>query len=212
MLMEPDHVLRHARDDKADLHDFWDTLQHLLIPIWPKDRTQVARQPVGDAWPLSTLERQADPQDTNGSIQPFHKLSQWLTYSLLVPFERILGVQWLNADSLTALAEYRNGGLFVDLGALTLKPEALERGRKASGHDLPLFDANDDVIVEWRAMTVALCDMVHEKVLKRIPDEHLTIAQVLEAGTWKSGRELAAQKRPETKSSPILIKSDGTLF
>ncbi|KAK0271315.1 hypothetical protein LTR91_003577 [Friedmanniomyces endolithicus] len=207
-----DHILRHSHDNKADLHGFWDTLQKLLIPIWPRDRTQVDGQPVGDAWPLSTLERQADPQDTNCSIQPFHKLSQWLTYSLLVPFERILGVQWLNADSLTALAEYRNGGLFVDLGALTLKPDALERGRKASGHDLPLFDANDDVIVEWRAMTVALCDMVHEKVLKRIPDEHLTIAQVLEAGTWKSGRELAAQKRPETKSSPILIKSDGTLF
>jgi hypothetical protein len=35
---------------------------------------------------------------------------------------------------------------------------------------------------------------------------------MLEAGSWKSGRELAAKKRPETKSSPILIDGDGTLF
>jgi len=122
-------------------------------------------------------------------------------------------MQWTNVESLTALAEYRNGGLFVDLGALSLKKEALDRGLAASGGELPLFDAGDDVIVEWRAMTVVLLDVLYEMVLSRMGSGiHLTMAQVLEAGTWKSGREIAAKRRPKTKSSPIIIKSDGTVF
>jgi len=38
---------------------------------------------------------------------PFHKLSQWLTYSLLEPFEWA-GVRIHRLDELTGLPEYRN--------------------------------------------------------------------------------------------------------
>ena len=201
---------------ELDVHKFWDVLQTLLIPAWPKDRTTVDGFPIGDAWPLSTLQKYTDPSKPGNittSIQPFHKLTQWLTYSLMAPFQRILGIKWENTESLTALAEYRNGGLFVDLGALTLKRESYERGVKASGQELPLFDAGDDVIVEWRALTLKLLDLVYDIIASRLDKGvHLTMAQVLEAGTWKSGREIAAKRRPETKSSPILIQSDGTVF
>ncbi|KAI0437235.1 DUF1688 domain-containing protein [Xylaria telfairii] len=212
-----DYMVKSAGSSPTlDVLSFWDILQTVLIPIWPKDRTTIAGRPIGDAWPLTTLSNQntlPDPDDKSQLIQPFHKLTQWLTYSLMVPFERVLGKQWINTESLTALAEYRNGGLFVDLGALTLKKGALDRGRQASGGELPLFDAGDDVIVEWRAMTLVLIDILYSKILGRLDDGvHLTMAQVLEAGTWKSGREIAAQRRPHTKSSPILIKSDGTVF
>ncbi|KAF2796795.1 DUF1688-domain-containing protein [Melanomma pulvis-pyrius CBS 109.77] len=199
-----------------DVLKLWDVLQTLLIPIWPKDRTVVDGRPLGDAWPLSTLQTQETTSATKYAspeyIQPFHKLTQWLTYSLMVPFQRVLGLQWVNADSLTALPEYRNGGLFVDLGALSLKREALDRGLKRPGGELPLFEAGDDVVVEWRAMTLVLIDKLYDMVLSRIDGVHLSMAQLLEAGTWKSGREIAAQRRPSTKSSPILIKSDGTVF
>ena len=48
---------------------------------------------------------------------PFHKLTQWLTYSLIEPLETAgLAVEGLH--ELTALAEYRNGGLLVDLGVI----------------------------------------------------------------------------------------------
>jgi hypothetical protein len=40
----------------------------------------------------------------------------------------------------------------------------------------------------------------------------LTLAQVLESATWKGGREIAKQKRPETGGPPIDIESDGTVF
>ncbi|KAK3324732.1 hypothetical protein B0T19DRAFT_429313 [Cercophora scortea] len=201
-----------------DVLVLWDVLQTLLIPAWPKNRTTIAGTPIGDAWPLKILQRGHGEDATSSDaaaegIQPFHKLTQWLTYSLMVPFQRVLGLQWSNADSLTALPEYRNGGLFVDLGVLSLKKETLARGLAASGEDLPLFDAGDDAIVEWRAMTLVLIDKLYSKIQSRIGDGvHLSMAQLLEAGTWKSGREIAAQRRPQTKSSPILIKSDGTVF
>ena len=206
-----DYMINFAdQQSKIDVFTLWDVLQDLLIPIWPKDRTTIRGVPIGDAWPLSTLQKQGATSSTS-HIQPFHKLTQWLTYSLMVPFQRVLNLKWSNTESLTGLPEYRNGGLFIDLGALSLKKETLERGLKASGQALPIFDAGDDAIVEWRAMTLALLDAVYGKVLSRVGTD-LTMAQVLEAGTWKSGREIAAQRRPETKSSPILIQSDGTVF
>lgn len=153
-------------------------------------------------------------KDAAAGIAPFHKLTQWLGYSLTVPFARVLGWQVANDGLGTGLPEYRNGGLFYDLGALRLKPAVLEAGRKASGQELPLYPATGDTIVEWRAMTVALLDELHRLVAAHFENEgvKLSVAQVLEAGSWLGGRELAAKLRPETKSSPILFEGDGTLF
>ncbi|KAF9887248.1 hypothetical protein FE257_010376 [Aspergillus nanangensis] len=206
-----------AKSDKElDYSLLWDVLQRTLIPIWPSDRTRVRGHPIGDAWPLRVLgenSHDASAPETVG-IQPFHKLTQWLGYSLMVPFTRLLDMPWKNADQGTGLPEYRNGGLFVDMGVLTLKPHAMQRGLEISGGDLPCFGAGDDEIVEWRAMTVALLDELHGIILSSgdLGDTQLTLPQMLEAGSWKAGRELAAEKRPETKSSPILNSGDGTLF
>jgi hypothetical protein len=221
-----DYLKRRGGDgDELDYALLWSTLQKLLIPIWPSDRTKVSGKPVGDAWPLSVLAKHKsdsasnEPTETStatttATIQPFHKLTQWLAYSLKVPFERLLSTTWANADLGTGLPEYRNGGLFVDMGVLTLKSSALEKGLKTSGGELPCFGAGDDEIVEWRAMTVALLDELHARILAsgKFGDVKLTLPQVLEAGSWKAGREIAAQKRPESKCSPILNSGDGTLF
>lgn len=213
-------MLNEAGTSKAmDITALWDVLQILLLPAWPRDRTNIDGIALGDAWPLSTLDEPGQVNTTSPdptTIQPFHKLTQWLTYSLMVPFERLLGYTWTNANSLTGLPEYRNGGLFYDMQVLTLKPKVLMAGRAKSGGLLPMFEPSDDAIVEWRAMTVALLDVLYEKVLSRIREKdkniQLSMAQVLESGTWKAGRELAAKLRPKTKSSPILIISDGTVF
>ncbi|GCB21486.1 uracil catabolism protein 4 [Aspergillus awamori] len=196
-----------------DYSVLWDVLQKTLIPIWPSDRTKVNGYPIGDAWPLAVLAEHSPSSPTDG-IQPFHKLTQWLAYSLKVPFERLLYLKWQNADLGTGLPEYRNGGLFIDMGVLTLKPEAQERGLRMSGGSLPCFAVGDGEIVEWRAMTVALLDKLHERILQsgKFGDIQLSLPQMLEAGSWKAGRELAAKNRPETKSSPILNSGDGTLF
>ncbi|KAL7655587.1 hypothetical protein ACMYSQ_007527 [Aspergillus niger] len=196
-----------------DYSVLWDVLQKTLIPIWPSDRTKVNGYPIGDAWPLAVLAEHSPSSATDG-IQPFHKLTQWLAYSLKVPFERLLSLKWQNAELGTGLPEYRNGGLFIDMGVLTLKPAAQERGLRTSGGNLPCFAVGDGEIVEWRAMTVALLDKLHKQILQsgKFGDIQLSLPQMLEAGSWKAGRELAAKYRPETKSSPILNSGDGTLF
>lgn len=207
---------------ELDVKVLWDLLQSLLLPAWPSDRTNIAGVPLGDAWPLSTLRKSASAESVldASTIQPFHKLTQWLTYSLMVPFERQKGhkwtYKWINTELLTGLPEYRNGGLFVDMEVLTLKPAALKAGLSRSSDSCPVFDPSDDVIVEWRAMTVSLLDELYNRILTIMKSKDSTIvlsmAQVLESGTWKAGREIAARERPTTKSSPIVIQSDGTVF
>lgn len=213
-----DYLIKTAKEPNTlDYTDLWSVLQGVLIPSWPKERTHLSGNPIGDAWPLKVLaDRAAAKGDTSeaAAIAPFHKLTQWLGYSLLIPLTRVLGITVINDDLGTGLPEYRNGGLFYDLGALRLKPAVLEAGRRASGQDLPLYPATGDTVVEWRAMTVALLDELHGLVSEHFEKEgvKLNLAQMLEAGSWLGGRELAANLRPETKSSPILFEGDGTLF
>ena len=70
--------------------------------------------PLGDCW-RHPAAGAAD--GLSRGWMPFHKLSQWLTYSLLEPFEWA-GVQVDGLDALTGLPEYRNGGLLLDAGVL----------------------------------------------------------------------------------------------
>ena len=139
---------------------------------------------------------------TNGLI-PFHKLSQWLAYSLVEPLEES-GLRIVELDALTGLPEYRNGGLFVDLGVLEPKhPEVLET----------VHSVDSEVIVEWRALTVCLLDEIAKGVRAELgcTPETLPLSRILQGGTWSAGRALAQAKRPGGVP-PIQIESDGTVF
>lgn len=174
---------------------FWDMLMDGLGPIWPATRTQIDGISLGDAWPCSSMPH--DPEYSWKNIVPFHKLTQWLTYSLMVPMQKLLEVQFQGADLMTGLPEYRNGGLFVDMGVLTLKHVDAQRGliqnkeysNGQTNEDLvPIFTADDDVVVEWRAVTVGLLDTLLGEVNSRLGLEEegrLNLAQMLEAGSWK---------------------------
>lgn len=155
-----------------------------LSPIWPS--------PMGDVWPHPAI-----------GLVPFHKLSQWMSYSLVEPLEGA-GLRVVELDALTGLPEYRNGGLLVDSGALRLKRRALFEEK---------FSAGDEPIVEWRALTVALLDRIGEHVRRHLHMDatSLPLVKVLEAGTWFAGRMLAAERRPGG-GPPITVVSDGTVF
>ena len=84
---------------------------------------------------------------------PFHKLSQWLTYSLLEPLEE-LGLRVIDLDQLTGLAEYRNGGLFIDMGLIV--------PTEAATLTQPQFP-DSPTVVEWRALTVILLDRLADQ-------------------------------------------------
>ncbi len=154
--------------------------------------------PVGDCWPHPAL---GDKGSSAGWI-PFHKLSQWLTYSLLEPFAWA-GVPVTGLDALTGLPEYRNGGLLLDAGVLTFKNAQLAQ--------LPMR-ADHTLIVEWRALTVALLDELAPMVRQRLgkTEAQMPLACVLEGGTWAAGRVLAQQQRDG--KPPLNIESDGTIF
>jgi hypothetical protein len=169
-----------------------------LGPIWPS-RLSLGSVPLGDCWKHPSI---VTDDATNGHV-PLHKLSQWLTYSLIEPLQTA-GISVTDIDGLTGLAEYRNGGLFVDAGVLTFR----NSNDAARNHDV-----GSSLVVEWRALTVALLDRVAEGLRQQLGmnAKSLPLAKVLEGGTWASGRALARERRPDG-SPPIKVVSDGTVF
>jgi hypothetical protein len=172
-------------------------LRH-LGPIWPS-RLKLDGVPLGDCWRHPALVT----DDATSGLVPLHKLSQWLTYSLLEPLQAS-GLAVRDVDGLTGLAEYRNGGLFIDTGVLVLRDPAETQRAHA---------VDSTLVVEWRALTVALLDRLADMVRQRLglDREALPLAKILQGGTWAAGRQIARERRPDG-SPPLTIVSDGTVF
>ncbi len=172
-------------------------LDHLGA-IWP-GRIVLGGVDLGDTWrhPLAQA-----PDATNGLV-PFHKLSQWLSYSLIEPLEGA-GFTVVDVDGLTGLPEYRNGGLFLDTGVIALKDPA----KSGTAHAV-----DSALVVEWRALTVALLDRIAVPIRSKLglAREDFPLAKVLEGGTWATGRRLAKERRGDG-SPPLQVISDGTVF
>jgi hypothetical protein len=158
------------------------------------------------------------------------------------PMSKLMNIHFAGAELMTGLPEYRNGGLFIDTGVLTLKSEDEKRGLEKFREEgqkkgntievVPMFTPDDDVVVEWRAVTVGFLDLLLEEVNAQLGLQgldRLTLPQMLEAGSWKvcspippvsslltnhnqGGREMAEISRPNTQCPPIAILSDGTVF
>jgi hypothetical protein len=178
-------------------HDILAQLLTSLSRIWPADN-MIGDEPLGDCWLHSAVP---GPGLTQGWM-PFHKLSQWLTYSLLEPFEWA-GVRVEGLDALTGLPEYRNGGLLLDTGVLTLHEP---------GWATCEWTVGDELVVEWRALTVALLDELAPLVRAQlgVDAQRMPVACVLEGGTWATGRALAQRLRGGLP--PLTIVSDGAVF
>ena len=168
-----------------------------LSTIWPSGLT-VDGVALGDAWRHPAIRT----QDRSDGIVPFHKLSQWLTYSLIEPIAQA-GVTVTDQDGLTALPEYRNGGLLIDTGVIVPRTPLDPTRRHEVGSEL---------IVEWRALTVALMDPLRDVVRRRLGLAALSLSQFLQGGTWSAGRAIAAEKRPPDGPPPIAVNADGTVF
>ena len=169
-----------------------------LGPIWPS-RLTLGGVALGDCWrhPAMTTA------DATSGLVPLHKLSQWLAYSLIEPLQRS-GIDVTDIDGLTGLAEYRNGGLFIDTGALAFR-DAADAERE--------HEVSSPLVVEWRALTVALLDRVADGVRQRLGLDatSMPLAKILEGGTWAAGRRLARERRADA-SPPVKVISDGTVF
>jgi hypothetical protein len=193
-----DHIAAQANGGAIAAPAILSQVLDQLGPIWPS-RLELAGVPLGDCWRHPALK--AD--DATTGLVPLHKLSQWLSYSLIEPLQRA-GIDVTDIDGLTGLAEYRNGGLFVDHGVLRLR-DAADADRAHAVDSL--------LVVEWRALTVALLDRLAELVrakLGRTP-KTLPLASILEGGSWAAGRAVAFARRPDG-SPPLKVISDGTVF
>jgi hypothetical protein len=126
-----------------------------------------------------------------------------MAYSLIEPLQWC-GVEVTEIDGLTGLAEYRNGGLMIDMGLIALR----DPDEAAREHE-----PGSELVVEWRALTVCLLDAIAEKLRARLglTAQELPLAKVLEGGTWAAGRRIAADRRAGG-GPPLTIISDGTVF
>jgi hypothetical protein len=178
-------------------HDILSQILETLSGIWPAGNS-VGPVPLGDCWRHPAVRGEG----LSDGWMPFHKLSQWLTYSLIEPFEWS-GVAVRGLEALTALPEYRNGGLLIDSGLLRLRHVMVAQ---------EVWQPGDEIIVEWRALTVALMDDVARAVRLQLglSEAELPLACVLEGGTWVAGRELAQRRRGGLP--PLQVASDGTVF
>ncbi len=169
-----------------------------LGSIWP-GRPTLEGVALGDCWPHPAL---GSPRSARGFV-PLHKLSQWLAYSLIEPLEAA-GIRVTDVGELTGLAEYRNGGLFVDLEVLVPRDRLSLSGMHA---------VSDPLIVGWRSLTVALLDDIAPLVAARLgfSAQQFPLPRVLEGGTWAAGRRIARAKRDDG-GPPLRICSDGTVF
>lgn len=189
------HGVAHTATVSA--HEILSQILYSTSDIWPVGNS-IGLVPLGDCWRHSAVRGEG----LSDGWVPFHKLSQWMTYSLIEPFEWT-GVRIDGLDGLTALPEYRNGGLLIDSGLLRLRDESAAK---------EVWQPGDEIIVEWRALTVALMDEVARAVRRQLKmsETQLPLGCVMEGGSWAAGRELAQRHRGGLP--PLKVASDGTVF
>ena len=193
-----DHLAGRAQDGRLRASAILAAVLEGFGEIWP-GRLELEGVNLGDVG----RHPAAASADLTSGLVPFHKLSQWLAYSLIEPLEEA-GITVTGLDELTALAEYRNGGLLIDLGVLRPKhPGVLGEAHAGSS----------EIVVEWRALTIALIDRLATLIRAKlgVTPAALPLAKVLEGGTWAAGRQIARERRPGG-GPPLQLVSDGTLF
>lgn len=105
-----DYLETHSKVDggktAVPLAVLWNALVEGLGPIWPP-RLSIAGVALGDVWSCTALKTNASSEADD--LVPFHKLTQWLTYSLVEVFQKVLKWDITGLEDLTGLPEYRNG-------------------------------------------------------------------------------------------------------
>ena len=195
----PGNLLDHLRNIQATRPvkavDVLSALQTGIGEIWP-GRIHLKGFNIGDAWQYLPLGSNID------GVVPFHKLSQWMTYSLLEPL-KLGGLKTVDNDALTGLAEYRNGGLLLNMGLINLRDPAQATQVHPPGSEL---------IVEWRALTVHLMDQIALGMRSKLGKSasELPLQSVWEGGTWWAGRKL--DFKLNNGLAALSLRSDGTVF
>jgi hypothetical protein len=187
-----DNLLARAATGRIEALTILRAMFEGLAATWPVRET-LGGANLGDVW----RHPAAGGTGPSQGLVPFHEQTQRLAYAMFEPLARA-GVTITQPGALTPLPDARNGGLLVDLGVVVPKHPNV-RG--------VVHAIADEVIVEWRALTVALIDRAAEGVrakLGKSPGE-LPLANILE-GTSATGRAVAERLRTD-RSPPIRFGS-----
>lgn len=65
----------------VEMDALWEIVVDGLSGVWPAARTKIDGVSLGDVWPVDCLKKQGGEEGSE--LVSFHKLSQWLTYSLI---------------------------------------------------------------------------------------------------------------------------------
>ena len=193
-----DYFARISEGGRISAPQVLDVLLDVLGPVWP-GRFRLGNTPLGDTFAHGGL-RTGDATD---GLVPLHRLAQWLVYSLIEPLVWS-GFHVTDLDGLTALADYRTGGLMIDMGVLRARSHAATT---------EVFPVEHELVVEWRALTVAAVDRLADGIRKRLSRTADTFALpcIIEGGTWTAGRRIAREKRSDG-GPPIRVANEGTYF
>lgn len=193
-----DEILSLASDNIISMSVLFEILTTNLAKLWVRE--DLPKGVAGDIWHHTALESSTNPL----GLIPFHKILQWLTYSLLEPLENF-GITVVDKTKLTGLPEYRNGGLLVDMDVLRVitMPPIQET-----------LDISSELVVEWRALTISILDKLKpivETCLAIDQPIDLSMGQFLQGGSWSAGRKLARELRADG-GPPFKVKLDGIVF
>lgn len=125
LLIVPDFLSKESKtiDGKTvvPVAALWHALITSLSPIWPS-RLSLQGVPLGDVWPCTSLKESLSREHAKegDDLVPFHKLTGWISYSLIEPMEKILGWKFDGIEDMTGLPEYRNGRPFYIAPSITL--------------------------------------------------------------------------------------------
>ena len=170
-----------------------------LGPIWASG-SRVLGLPAGDVWQHlwagagTGVGTGSSSQDAaTGGAVPFHQSAQTLVVALVEPLQAA-GLHVSGIDALTGLPGPANGSLFIDAGVIV--------PRQASSLTRT-WKPGDELVVEWRALTVMLLDELAALLRTRLAKTaaELPLAPLLQAIT-----------AGHTGARALKLESDGTLF
>merc|ERR1712194_619240 len=97
-----DYLISKATNNQVALDHLWKVCSDGLYSMWPLQPNGLLR---GDIWTHSKLHLDGKP---GADLVPFHKLTQWLVYSIMDALELGLGLKVTETHVMTGLPEYRN--------------------------------------------------------------------------------------------------------
>ena len=185
-------------NDTISVKELWNFIVNDFKDIW-NIYNKDDKETIGDIWTHPYLKI---PCIEKSELMPFHKISQWIIYSLIDVIKNYGNYKITDTMILSALPEYRNAGLLLEYQVITPK------NRLAFSK---IYTIKDTFVVELRGLTIAILEyLLNDINSERSIEEKYSMSEFLENGSWSLGREIAYKKN--NGDLPINLILEGNYF